>query len=447
VKKILVDTQLSNYDTYGTFVLEADSGWQMCMGRIRELLKLNPDLSIDILGPNVSTHRAFDHGQVITHPFNINPDIWGTYGPSGNCRLQYVEHEVIPNALATRYDFNWKSLNRTLSLNQHRNGSEPKYDAVYVNDPMRFRALKALFHVAGGYSPKFFVHSHFIDDPACPKFPVEASLWLGQVEAAIRADWNFWQCQNSLDTFEREMRKQFLPHVVDDVLRKSSPWDDGYSMEEINSPVNMHNVRFDIAKLRRAVDGKMVIFVPNRIGGRGRSSDYTNCGKFMFDILPEIRKRRNDFVVIAGNPSQKFLNSELQTECGENGYVSLVPDALNRDEYRFIVKEFVDLVVSLYDQDTYGGTASRECIDLGCVPLWLDNYEYTSIAKEAKCDDFVLARTDFSDIVDVADRLMTMIINEDPSIELASSRLQNVVRKRCSYESSTVAAAKLMGLI
>lgn len=449
-KRLLVTTQLSNYDSKGKFILEADSGFQMVMGRVREMLKLNPDLYIDVTGPDMDE----GHEQCITHPVDVNPDLWERYGCDGENRLNYIGYRILPNALVTRYDFDWPTVAIALDLGMQKIGRKPKYDVVYVNDPMQLRNLKAVFHVIGGYQPRFVVHSHFIDDPSCPKFPKEASLWLGQCEAAIRADYNFWQCGSSMDVFFKEMREFFTPSVVEYVRQKSSPWDDGYSSEEINVPVNMDNLRFDPSIFDRwKSERKRVIFVPNRIGGRGKSSDYTNCGKFMFDVLPQLAAQRigkglnveTDFVVIAGNPSQKFLNPELEAECGKHGYVSLVPDAFNRDEFRFVAKNS-DIAVGLYDADSYGGTAARECIDLGCVPLWIDKYEYSRLAREAGYDGF-LAQVDFSDLAKTAGRLLTALSDRDPSLFDAVKKLQRVVKDRCSYESTTPIAMQKVGLL
>lgn len=419
MKQLLVQTQLSNYDTNGKFILECDSGWQMCMGRIREMLKLNKDLKVSIMGP-------FRH-QLMTQPEDINPDLWG------NERLAYLEHNIIPNALVTRFDFDWAGLSKLIA--------GVKYDAVYINDPMHLRNFKALFNVVHKYQPKFFVHSHFIDNPECPKFPTDASLWLGQCEAALRADFNFWQCESSMDVFFESMGHQFRDEAVDSVRAKSLPWDDGYSISEIRSPINEKNITFDTKLVDQwRFSGKKIIFVPNRIGGRGRSSDYTNCGKFMFDILPELRKRRNDFVVIAGNPNQKFFNSELEKECGPNGYMKLTKGAFNRDEYKYIAKR-ADIAVGLYTNDTFGGTASRECIELGCLPLWVRNYEYAEIAERAEFEAF-LAKPDFSDIVDKTCKLLD---HYDAFEDLM--RLQDIVKKRSSYESTTPIAMRCMGLL
>ena len=240
MKRLLVQTQLSNYDSKGRFILECDSGWQMVMGRVREMLRLAPDLHVTVMGPAMDELLT----QCITHPFDINPDLWDRYGEDGEDRLEYFGHRIIPNALVTRYDFDWTALAAGLDLGMQKLGQAPKYDAVYVNDPMHLRNLKAMFHVVGGYQPRFYVHSHFIDSPSCPKFPNEASMWWGQCEAAMRADHNFWQCRSSMDEFFREMGRFFSHDVVRLVRQKSDPWDDSYSRAEINRDVDCESMRF-----------------------------------------------------------------------------------------------------------------------------------------------------------------------------------------------------------
>lgn len=431
MKKLLIQTQLSNYNTNGKFILECDSGYQMVMGRVREMLKSNSNLHIDVMGPLKQ--------QLVTLPENINPDLFKSE------RLRYIEHQIIPNALATRYDFDYSNISQNLKLETHKADHLARYNAVYINDPMHLRNFKAMFYLAGGYQPHFYVHSHFIDNPSCPKFPKEASLWLGQCEAAINADYNFWQCESAMTIFFEEMSKLYKQNVVDEVRKKSLPWDDGYSIEEIVQPPNMNNVRINLENYKNLVKDKLVIFVPNRIGRSGVSSDYTNCGKFMFEILPKLRKVRQDFVVIAGNPNQKISNYALEKECGEYGYLNLVPDAFNRDEFKYIART-CDISVGLYDQDSYGGTAARECIELGMFPLWIDNYEYSNLLRKANLQDF-LAKPDFSDLVEIADKIMTHLKSDRSKMSIKQSILQEIVSQRCSYESTTPLAMSKMNLL
>lgn len=414
----------------------------MMMGRVREIIKAIPNVQIDVLGPEPS--------QLVTLPSVVNPDIFTSLVPQYTHKrngARYIPIYIMPNALATRYDFNMREYAQALNHVGMQN-----YDLVYVNDPMQLRNLKALFHVYWKYQPKFVVHNHFIDNPSAPKFPLDASLWLGQVEASVKADINFWQCQSALDIYKEEAKSTLSPELLKIAVDKSFAWDDGYSSTEVNTPVDVNKLRFDTTDFMTKSSGKTVIFVPNRIGGHGRSSDYTNCGKFLFDILPALHKRDPNIMVIAGNPSQKFSNRELQDDLGQYGFVSLVPDSLRRDEYLWIAKHS-DLALGLYDQDSYGGTAARECIDLGCLPVWLDNYEYASIANEWWPGDYAgetpspcLAKTDFSDLVDVISNMINIDKSLDADNRMRSS-LVEIVRRRCSYETTTPIALARMKLV
>lgn len=441
--RMLIQTQLSNYDTEGNFILECDSGWQMMMGRIRVMLEMVPHLKIDIMCPRPE--------QLVTPASEVPKDLWDKYGDS---RLNLIPHFIIPNALATRYDFAFKHLAALLGLPDQRVGNVEKYDVVYVNDPMLLRNFRAMFFLMGGYMPKFVVHSHFIDDPECPKFPTEASLWMGQCEAARTADVNFWQCESALEIFLAQLAKEYSPDIVAEVREKSWPWDDGYSSEEITVAPNFDNIRFDIKEFERIVANKVIIFVPNRVGGKGRTSDYTNCGKFMFDYLPEVaalRKAKNhgiDYVVFCGNPSQKIFNHELTEWCGDDGYVSLVEGAFNRDEYRYIGR-CANISVGLYNQDSYGGTAARELLELDTLPLWADCYEYQKIAEAADFRMMVhptLCNTaeQLSALIDmVRHRAVMLPVGPDRMI----ARLKKASQDRCSYERTTELALKRMGLL
>lgn len=418
----------------------------MVMGRIREMLKLDPELHVTVMGP--LTHDDGGKSQCVTDPCDVNPDMWDRHGGYGDRRLEYFGHRIIPNALVTRYDFDWTQLACGLDLGMQKLGRSPRWDAVYINDPMQLRAFRAMFHVVGGYMPRFCVHSHFIDTPERPKFPAEASLWLGQCEAAMKADVNFWQCESSMREFMSSMRKVYVSSVVDDVESRSFPWDDGYSSAEITADVDPQTLRFTQEDWESATRGKHVVFFPNRISPS--SGDYTNGMRFMFELLPCLRRMRDDFVVVCGNPNQKFTNAELSRRCGAHGYVSLVPDSFTRAEFRFVAAR-CDVALGLYDNDAYGGTAARECVELGCMPLWLDLNEYSSIAREAGAADLVLARPDFSDLGDKLFGLLDLQAGKDkhhPSnFDSVLDRIQQVVRRRCSYESTTPDAMRRMGLL
>ena len=437
-RRLLMVPQYSNYDRSGRFILEADSTWQMCINRIREMLKLMPELSVDIVTP------LFD--QVITKPQQVNPDLFEKYGRPDFAngviypRLQVFPMYIVPNALQSRYDFDmdsWKSLLCTQTYN---------YDTVYINDPMHLRNFKALFAMKMGYRPRFVVHSHFIDNPSAPKFMTEASLWMGQCEAARRADFNFWQSHSSMSVFFEEIEKEYHTSIVKDIKMKSCPYDDGYSIEEITSPVNYDSAKtqlLDSLKMFKS-QGKTIVFVPNRIGREGVSSDYTRCGKFMFEVLPKLASLRSDYVIICGNPSQKIPNHQLMNECGSHGYVNMFHAAPSRDEYK-IVASNADIVVAMYggpNADTYGGTAMRECVELGCAPIMANCNEYKRLGDMV--DWPYRCREDMSDTHIVLSKMIEDVKNNGNELAMKKRSFKAIVQELCSFEKTTLTIMKYL---
>lgn len=423
-KRLLIQLQLSNYDANKTFVLECDSGWQMMSGRILEFLKHNKKLIIDVICPLDTQVKTLPE-ELIQH-----------FDPSFLERINFLKTKLIPNALATRYDFNFDEIKSLLKP------YAKQYTHVYMNDPMLVRHYKSLFFLAFKHSPLFITHSHFIDNPENPKVPLEVSYWHGQVEAALKSDYNFWQCESSMNVFFESMSKQYSNELVQQIKDKSEPWDDGYSTTEINSQIDYYKLRFEIPS------NKIVIFVPNRVGGSGRSFDYTNAGKFLFEIINKVyHERDDDFIVIAGNPSQKFSNDELNNMC--KPYLKLINDTPTRNEYRYLAKRS-HINVGLYDNDSYGGTAWRECIDLGTLPLSIDMYEYSAILQKAEYP--FLCKADFSDIKKKIHELINYAkqnsrIKDDKVIFDNDWNLRNIILERCSYEYTTKNKMKKINLL
>ena len=162
----------------------------------------------------------------------------------------------------------------------------------------------------------------------------------------------------------------------------------------------------------------------------------------MDELLPQMYSRRQDFVLVCGNPNIKMTNDELNEKYAKFGYLKVGDNAFNRDEFKFIASH-ANISLHLYTNDTYGGTAMRECVELGCRPLMTDINEQESIANLAWW--YYACKPDFSDFVDKFDELCNTKDSEQVNVDLRN--LQNVIRKRCSYESTTKDAMKIMGLL
>jgi hypothetical protein len=419
MSRVLFQVQLSNYDTRGRYILECDSNFQLTVGRTREWLKNDPELLVDILVPM--------DDQTLTSPESL------TKGIPGFDRVTFLRQRLSDHAIKTRYDFHFRHMETVLRL------YASQYTHVYINDPMLFRHFKAVFFMCFKSKPKFIVQNHFIDEPKCPKFPTDVSMWHGQVEAALRADVNVFFGEQLKQDLLGSMEEHYSTSAIEQVRQKTLVWKGCYSTTEINTPVDMTDLRFD--PNHEVFDGsKIVVLVPNRVGGMGRSSDYTNAGHFLFEVANKVYEQRQDFVVIAGNPNQKFSNEELGQLC--KPLVNLVPDTFRRNEFRFIGSR-AHINVGLYNQDTHGGTAWRECIDLGTLPLSNDMHEYKHFFDMVNYPFRV--KNDLSNCAEVFNDLLDYIKS---GRDWETQRdLRAAVVGECSYENSAAQNMRDLGLL
>ena len=418
--RILYQLQLSAYDTLGRFILSADSNWNIFVQKCVQLVKLDPDIKLDVLVPE--SRNLLEDPDLILRELGVRKNV------------SLVPLPIRPSAVITRYDFPWSDVERAF------NGRLPSYTHVYVNDPMLLRHYRAMFHLTK-LRPKFIVQTHFLDSPLSRIVDMEVSYWHGTVEAALKSDHCLWHSQSMFDQLQRAMKLDFAQNVIDRVVEKSSVWKDSYSSTEIRRPVSRERMRF----VPEELVGKTVVWVPNRVGGLGRSLDYTNNGKFLFEIVPELWKSQRDFVVIAGNPNQKISNDELARLCP--AYVKLVSGPFNRDEYRWLSQR-ADIVVGLYtDGDTNGGLASLEAIEFNAVPLFPDVNEYKVYFDNVSWPSDLRVRPDLSDCSNVLSELIDKASKCSEELERDRLKLQEFVRSYASYESNTRPTAEKLGLV
>jgi len=389
------------------------------MGRIREWFKHNSNIHVDVVGPQRSA--------IHTQPEDINPDIW-----DNNPRIRWCEIKQPANAYRARFFPDADALQDLLDSNA--------YDIIYSREPTMMRNLLACYY--GRARPRTVVHTSFQDVPSAPKFG--ATLWHGQIESVLRDDIDvcFFQCQPALDKFIHEMADYGVSsNLIERAKAKFFVDDDGYSRYDINKPVDEDKMGFSFPKFYDLTQGKQIIFFPNRISPA--SGDYTNS-KLFLDMLPKLRDHRQDFCAIV-NPGKHpgTKKEELDASHGHCGLVTVSPEVLNRDEYRFVAR-LSDLVVCLYLTDLYGATAQRECIELGACPIWVSSPELSDIARVAGVDQQVLVKPDFSDLVDVVDRALSMSRAQRLRI---NSRLLPVIRSRCAYEATAPKMMQRIGLL
>lgn len=416
MNRILFQLQLSNYTPDGKFVLTADSNWQIFCTKVLQMVKIRPDLKVDVIVPSES--QCLENVDELLREHCLTDNVFPVNIP------------IQTNAPATRYDFSWSMIKFMLE------GKIDNYSHVFINDPMLLPNYRALFHLAR-LKPKFILQTHFLDSPVARVVDPELSYWYGTVDACNKSDMFLWHCNSMQDVFREALEIEFKPEVVDRLMKKSDVFKDGYSINEIRKPVNLGNIRFDTSKL----DGKTIIWIPNRVGGLGKSFDYTNNGKFMFDIIPKLWEQRQDFVVIAGNPNQKVSNDEIAAACP--AYMKLLPGPVNRDEYRWLSRR-ADIVGAFYTNDTNGGLACLESLEFNSVPLFPDIYEYSVYFNESQFPTELRISPDFSNAVEVTSRLLDQFKTED--VVAATGRMRKFIRSYAAYENTTLEMMSKFGL-
>lgn len=425
MNNLLIVPQYSNYDRNGIYSLHADSTANMTFNKLREMLRLDPTLTVDVMVP--------ERDQTLIQPEELTADIVGIE------RVTFMRYRLANNALKTRFDFKYDEMLALLS-------SRPQYTHVYLMDPMLVRNFKAMFFISLKYKPMFICNSHFIDDPRNPVVPAEVQYWYGQVEGHIKSDLNVWQCRSALETFVNAADVDFNKKTVNSISQKSYSWDAGYSHTEMEKPVDEKAAtkRF----LKEIPKDKIVVFVPNRMGGKingvDRSFDYTNAGKFILDVVNEVWKKRQDFVVIAGNPNQKITNAEIEERVP--AYLRLLTDGtFEREEYRYVARNS-HIVVGLFNVDSYGGTAWRECVDQGCMPLLADCYEQAYLLDECEWPTELRVTAELTNMVSAFERTLDYV-KEHGQDNMLQVKMRDIVMKECSFERTTEKAMKAMGML
>jgi hypothetical protein len=243
--------------------------------------------------------------------------------------------------------------------------------------------------------------------------------------------------QSQLKLFKQALKNDFKKHVVDSILNKTLVWKDGYSIDEIRKPINEQNIRFNTHDL----DDKTIIWLPNRVGGLGKSFDYTRNGKVLFELIPKLWEQRQDFVVLAGNGNQKISNEEIRDRCPAYYYFPF--GAVNRDEYRWISKR-ADIVGAFYNssQDQNGGLASLESVEFGSVPLFTNNIEYKVYFDKVNWPQDLRINPDLSDFVEVTSRLLDCYTSN--KVQNKRRRIQKFIRQYSAYEYTVPEMMKLL---
>lgn len=400
--RILWQLQLSNYNN-GRFNLSGDSNWTVFLSKASQLIKLNPDIHIDVLLPLWGTCDTDYYHELMIHGLTGSVDV--------------IQVNIARNALVTRYDFPFNTYLTAISTAYN-------YDVVYINDPCLSGNFRAVFQTIG-YMPKFISQCHFLDTPFMAIVPETVSYWHRTIEACVKSDLFIWHCESQEEFFQQELQYQFTPEFIENLMEKSFVWKSGHSLKFLQTEPNINDMNLKALPLEH---NTKIVWVPNRVGGLGISLDYTNNGKFLFEEVNKLE--RDDFVVLAGNPNQKIPNTQIAELCAKYYYIK--DGALNADEYLQLTRS-ADVVVALYTEDTNGGIAVLEAIHYGAVPLMPNIYEYRTYFDAVDWPAEFRVAEDLSDVAEVLDRILDNLDLLAPYVE----RMGKYIDENFSIEATT----------
>ena len=394
---IFIWCQYSNYDKNGVYSLHNDSNWNVMSGRFDLLFDNMREL--DNIYINAPINRR-EHTMELLQSYKHKD------------KIKIINYDSPNHAFKVRYHFDYMFWEKELK--------DKNIDIVLCNDPMQVKNFKCLFKASYNVNIPIISYNHFIDNPSEPKVPKEIQYWYSQVSGAIAADLNLFTCRSTFDLLFKEMHTDFKDNVIHYVKSKSTVWDAGYSIADVegNFDINFQN------KVKELKKNKTLIFFPNRISV---FDDYTNGKKFI-ELCNELESINKDFVVVFGNPSQKMSNDDIKTLCKPN--IKISDKALYREEYRALLKE-VDICVGLYKNDKYGGCSWREGIHAGALPYALNVYEYKDHCKAVKYP--YIGEPDFNDIISKLDKLIKYC-QSTPRMSRDIWNLKDRIINKCSYE-------------
>lgn len=373
--KVLYVMQQSIFNEDGW--LSADSNINMYVGIVREILKHCDWKFYVLVGrvTDVDIEELFDHS-----------------------RVTYIYNDYPVDAVLSRYHFDVHKLSNLLKF------IDP--DVIWNNIPELSRNFKAVVNHLRSKA-KLINCNYWIDAPFInePKVPEDVSYAFRQIDGALSADLVPFTCESTRKVFVEHMEAAGLGKLVNKVLDKSTIWDFGFSMTELEK--YRHNSKFP----------KKTILFPNRLSG----INYTHHEEFI-KAVNELYYERRDFQVVFTNPSQKVSWNWLKEYVAPLHIVKEGP--LSRKEYIGLLWAS-DIVVNLYDIERYGGCANVEAIYCGCLPIMTRYGEY--INRAPKDYEF------FIDLPVTVDKIKTALNKALDALPYCTDHLIPLIMKS-SYE-------------
>jgi len=387
---ILYILQQSIYDKKGKWKT-ADSNVNMMVGMLKNVLKLQPDWNFYILIGRLkdfSDIKSYD--EIFKHS-----------------NVHFIEYDFPVNAFYNRQHFDVKDFEKMWK-------KLPDIDIVWNNITELSRNIKTFLHYKKE-NPKLITTCYWLDAPEIgqEKVPSTISYDWRQFDGFECSDLAVFTCESTFKAWKKNAKNKFKKKYVDRIIDKSTIWDFGFSLEELNENVDES----------QSFDKKTILFL-NRLS----EINYTHHNEFIeaLKLLKEMRE--DDWQVAFTNPSQKISWDELKKEV-PNLYV-YKEETLDRKEY-FQLLHNSDISVHLFKKELYGGCANVESIVSGNIKVMPRIYEY----KKRALRDYpgFIKSVEPNEIADAINKTLDMIDNKKLEKHIKYSK--NYVIKNSSFES------------
>jgi len=297
---------------------------------------------------------------------------------------QFVFSSFPTNNVLQRYHFDANFYYNLLKNNQ--------YDVIINNVDTNSRNIRAILENLKS-SMKLITFVHFIDLPSKYVTTKMTSYFRRQIDSALASDCTWFLSKLNLTNFLLEA----VPFVTADEYMRLC--DTCIVMPLVFSDSNLRS-RIATANTFPSLHGnrKTVIF-PNRLS----ENNYTHHVNFIGAVNNVYKKI--DFDVYMTNPNEGISYDILEKEV-DNIVFPFGKRRLNRSEY-FRLLCSSDFIVALF-RETHGGTACREAIYAGAIPIIPSRNDYLMLRDQLFYDmDFKMVDDDLSNLEEVLEYYLT----------------------------------------
>jgi hypothetical protein len=283
----------------------------------------------------------------------------------------------------------------------------PKIDIIWNNITEISRNIKTYLKYSLRQDIKIITCCYWLDllEIGESKVDKDVSYQWRQFDGFECADLVMFTCQSTKKGWIENSKKIFNKKFINRILEKSTVWDFGYSVNEL-----------DEYATEKKFDKKTILFL-NRLS----ETNYTHHNDFI-NAINRLSKIRNDFQVVFTNPSMKISFKDLKSNV-KNLYM-YSDKSLNRKQYIELLWR-ADISIHLYTKERYGGCANVEAIHCDNIAIMPNVFEYKRRGGNSY-QYFINKKIDINEIVDKLNKALdSSFINSKDHLEMKQRNLES----------------------